>query len=199
VALVGDVDEAGLTGRQSLAPAPAARQDDPPMDRIDPTFDAPEFAMLTQFLDYHRATLVWKVSGLDKEQLATRVASSSLTLAGLVKHLAYVEDSWFQKDLLGRPLPEPWASAPFADDPDWEFHSAPDDDPDELLAVYAAACERSRAAVEEVGDLDAVAANVKPGDRVTLRWIILHMIEETARHNGHADLLREHIDGATGE
>jgi uncharacterized damage-inducible protein DinB len=169
------------------------------MDRIDPTFDAPELAMLTQFLDFHRATLVWKVSGLDKAQLATRVGSSSLTLPGLVKHMAHNEDSWFQDVLMGRELPEPWASAPFDDDPDWDLNTGLDDDLDDLLALYAQACDRSRAAVAEVGDLDTVGAHVKRGDRVTMRWILLHMIEETARHNGHADLLREHIDGETGE
>lgn len=81
----------------------------------------------------------------------------------------------------------------------WDFHSAVDDDPADLLALYEAACERSQAAVAAVGDLDALAAN--PSRRhgnVCLRWIMLHMIEETARHNGHADLLREAVDGATG-
>jgi uncharacterized damage-inducible protein DinB len=143
---------------------------------------------------------VMKISGLTKDQLAVRLGPSTLTLAGLVKHLALVEDSWFQEDLFGRKLPEPWASAPFDDDPDWEFHSAVDDSPSDLLDLYAAACERSRAAVAEVGDPAAWAARpLRNGMRINLRWILLHMIEETARHNGHADLLRESIDGQTGE
>jgi hypothetical protein len=170
------------------------------MDRRDPETDGGELAQLTQFLDYHRATLVMKTSGLTQAQLATRLPPSTLTLAGLVKHMALVEDNWFQKVLLGREEPEPWASAPFDDDRDWELHSAVDDEPSDLLDLYAAACERSRAAVAEVGDLEAGA--VRPGrrgERFNLRWILLHMIEETARHNGHADLLRESVDGATGE
>ncbi len=170
------------------------------MTRTDPDLVGDELTLLTQFLDYHRATLVQKASGLGREQMAARLPPSDLTLAGLVKHLALVEDSWFGRVLQGLPLPEPWASAPWDDDRDWDFHSAVDDDPADLLALYEAACERSRAAVAAVGDLDAPAA--KPSRRhgnVCLRWILLHMIEETARHNGHADLLREAVDGATGE
>jgi hypothetical protein len=124
---------------------------------------------------------------------------SSLTLAGLVKHLALVEDSWFQDRFLDRGLPEPWASAPFDDDRDWELNSAGADEPDALLALYAAACERSRAAVAELGDLSA--RSVKPTlperEPFSLRWVLMHMIEETAQHCGHADLIREAIDGTT--
>jgi uncharacterized damage-inducible protein DinB len=170
------------------------------MERRDPSTFTDELSLLSEFLDYHRATLVMKVSGLTQDQLAVRLGPSTLTLAGLVKHLALVEDDWFQKDLLGRAMPEPWASAPFDEDRDWDFHSAVHDSPSDLLALYAAACERSRAAVAEVGDPAAWAARpLRDGTRINLRWILLHMIEETARHNGHADLLRESIDGQTGE
>jgi uncharacterized damage-inducible protein DinB len=170
------------------------------MDRTDPDTKGDELTLLSQFLDYHRATLVWKVSGLDRQQLGTRLEPSALTLAGLVKHMALVEDSWFGQVLLGRDEGEPWASVDWDDDPDWEFRTAVDDDPDALLALYTDACERSRAAVAEVGDLDRLAAKrSRSGEQFNLRWIMLHMIEETARHNGHADLLRESIDGATGE
>ena len=102
-------------------------------------------------------------------------------------------------------MPEPWRSAPFDDDPDWELHSAVDDPPEALLAQYRESCDRSRAATAEVlaaGGLDAlsVAESRRPGEgRFSLRWILLHLIEETARHNGHADLIRESIDGLTGE
>jgi uncharacterized protein DUF664 len=171
------------------------------MDRRDPETLTDELSLLSEFLDYHRATLVTKVSGLTRDLLAVRLGPSTLTLAGLVKHLALVEDSWFQEDLLGRDLPEPWASAPFDDDRDWDFHSAVDDSPSELLDLYAAACERSRTAVAEVGG-DLLATMARPtrrGEVFNLRWILLHMLEETARHNGHADLLRESIDGQTGE
>jgi uncharacterized damage-inducible protein DinB len=170
------------------------------MDRRDPETLTDELTLLCEFLDFHRATLVWKVSGLTQDQLAARLPPSALTLAGLVKHLALVEDIWFTRRLLGRDMPEPWAGVDFRADPDWEFHSALDDSPSDLLDLYAAACERSRAAVAEVGDLGAWAARLtREGNRVNLRWILLHMIEETARHNGHADLLREGIDGETGE
>jgi len=170
------------------------------MERTDPDITGDELTLLSQFLDYHRATLVQKFSGLDRQQLGTRLGPSTLTLAGLVKHMALVEDSWFGKVLLGREEAEPWAGVDWDVDPDWEFRTAVDDEPADLLALYADAYARSRAAVAEVGDLDHLA--VKPsrsGELFNLRWIMLHMIEETARHNGHADLLRENIDGATGE
>ena len=170
------------------------------MERTDPDPTGDELTLLSQFLDYHRATLVQKVSGLDRRQLGTRLEPSTLTLAGLVKHMALVEDSWFGSVLLGSEDGEPWASVDWEADPDWEFHTAVDDEPDDLLALYADACDRSRAAVAEAGDLDRVATKPsRRGESFNLRWIMLHMIEETARHNGHADLLRENIDGVTGE
>ena len=173
------------------------------MARTDPDLVADELTMLSQFLDFHRATVLEKVDGLTHEQLNRRaVPTSSLTLAGLVKHLALVEDDWFQVRLLGRPDPEPWASAPFDDDRDWEFHSAHLDDPAALVALYEAACARSRSAVEGLGgDLDArsVALDRHTGGPYSLRWILVHMVEETSRHNGHVDLLREAIDGTVGE
>lgn len=170
------------------------------MERTDPDTRGDELTLLSQFLDYHRATLVQKVSGLDRRQLRTRLEPSTLTLAGLVKHMALVEDSWFGNVLLGREEGEPWASVDWDEDPDWEFRTAVDDDPDDLLALYVDACERSRAAIVEVADLDKLAAQPsRSGEPFNLRWIMLHMIEETARHNGHADLLRENIDGSTGE
>lgn len=170
------------------------------MQRLDPHLTADERTTLTQFLDYHRATVALKVDGLSKAQMAQKVGRSELTLAGLVKHLALVEDTWFTERFLGGGLPEPWASAPFDEDPDWEFHTAVDEEPADLLALYDAACERSRAATGAAASLDATSvAPSQSGERFSLRWIILHMIEETARHNGHADLLREAIDGVTGE
>jgi uncharacterized damage-inducible protein DinB len=172
------------------------------MERHDPDLAADELTTLGQYMDFHRATFLQKIEGLTQEQLATRsVGSSELTLGGLAKHLALNEDSWFGEVLTGTPMPEPWASAPFDDDPDWEWHSASDDSPDDLVAIYNAACERSRAHVAAVGDLDALSVELsrKENQKFSLRWILLHMIEETSRHNGHADLLREAIDGATGE
>ena len=172
------------------------------MTRVDPDLRADERTTICQFLDYHRETAESRLIGLDREQLGRTLPPSDLTVGGLIKHLALVEDNWFQEVMLGRPMPEPWRSAPFDDDPDWEMHSAVDDEPEELLALYRSACARSRAAVAEIGDLDAVSVNEsrRPGEgRFSLRWILLHMIEETARHNGHADFIRQSIDGLTGE
>ncbi len=159
-----------------------------------------ERTMICEFLEEQRAIFALKVSGPSAEQLGRTIAASTMTLAGLVKHLALVEDSWFQDDFLGIGDPEPWASAPFAEDNDWEWHSAVNDDPAYLLDLYRVACERSRAAVAVADSLDTLAAKAdrRTGGPISLRWILLHMIEETARHNGHADLLREAIDGATG-
>lgn len=171
------------------------------MARIDPDLQADERRSLEQFLDYHRATFLAKLDGLDHAQLNQALPPSSLTLASLTKHLALVEDSWFHEDFLDTVMPAPWKDAPFADDPDWEFHSAVDDKPAELCELYAAACARSRAIVAAASSLDALSQRTsrREGTPFSLRWIMLHMIEETARHNGHADFLREAIDGVVGE
>ena len=118
--------------------------------RTDPALAADERTNLDQFLDYHRETLLQKADGLDAAGLTTRLPTSSLTLAGLLKHLALVEDDWIQVRFLGLPELEPWASAPWDEDRDWEFHTAEHDDPDALRALYRAACERSRAGVAGV-------------------------------------------------
>jgi hypothetical protein len=172
------------------------------MDRTEPPYQGGELATLTGFLDYQRATAAARLEGLTAAQAATTLPPSPLTIVGLVKHLALVEDDWFQKDLLGRPMPAVWDAADFGTDRDWEFHSAVDDGPGSVLALYAEACDRSRAAVAELGDdpgaLSATALR-RTGEPFSLRWLLCHMIEETARHNGHADLIRESIDGVTGE
>lgn len=170
------------------------------MKRTDPELQVDERTSLNQFLDYHRATFLSRIEGLDHEQANRRLASSELSLASLAKHLAFVEDSWFQDDFLGQPMPAPWADAPFDDDPDWELHSAADDDPADLVDLYRSACDRSRAAVASAASLDSLSNRLsRTGEAFSLRWIVLHLIEETARHNGHADLIRESIDGLVGE
>ncbi|WP_394770114.1 DinB family protein [Lacisediminihabitans sp.] len=169
------------------------------MTRTDPVTIADERATLEQFLDFQRATLLLKTEGLDREQLGRRLPSSELTLAGLLKHLAYVEDNWMQESFLGNPPAEPWASAPWDDDRDWEFHSAPDDEPGYLRTLYEAACARSRAVSAAAGLDDLSVERSCSGELYSLRWILVHLIEETSRHNGHADLLRESIDGVVGE
>jgi hypothetical protein len=170
--------------------------------RLDPPLQSDEATSLSAYLDRQRAIVLRKVEGLDQEQLGrAAVPTTALTLAGLVKHLAYVEDWWWQDVFLGRTLPEPWDSAPFDDDPDWELHSAPEDEPGLLVGLYVAAGQRGRDVVAAAESLDQLS--VKPGRRegkpFSLRWILLHLIEETARHAGHADLLREAVDGETGE
>jgi len=168
--------------------------------RTDPHPAADERTTLVEFLEFHRETVLQKVAGLTHEQLNRPLLPSGTTMAGLLKHLAGVEDSWFTDRLLGLGEPEPFASAPFDEDPDWEFHSAVDDTPEYLVELYEAACERSRAAVAQTPDLDTpMAKPSQSGTHFSLRWILVHMIEETARHNGHLDLLRELTDGATGE
>jgi uncharacterized damage-inducible protein DinB len=171
------------------------------MLRHDPAEAADERTQLTQFLDYHRATLLMKVDGLDQAQMGATTAASDLTLAGLLKHLSLVEDDWFRVVLHGEEPSSPWDGIDWDADPNWEFRTAVDDAPADLIALYEETCERSRRAVAAIGSLDDLAARPsrRNGQRFNLRWILLHMIEETARHNGHADLLREAIDGATGE
>ncbi len=176
-------------------------------DRRTPLPDEPstvpttERQALAEMLDFYRAVLRRKAEGLSKAQLAATTAATTLSLGALLKHLAYVEDGWFTETFAGQPQPEPWASAPFDLDRDWELHSAAGDDPADLLALYGAAIARSRAIADAARSLDDVAAGpTSPGrGPVNLRWILLHMVEEYARHAGHADLLREAIDGVTGD
>ncbi|TQL69906.1 uncharacterized protein DUF664 [Nocardioides albertanoniae] len=158
-------------------------------------YTADETTMLRGFLDFHRATLLKQVEGLDHEQLNRPVPPTTMTLAGLIKHVASAEDFWFGVRLLGRDPVPPWDAAP-PDDPDWEFRSAGGDDPEELRAMLRAAVARSNEIVDAAASLDQVAvAKSRTGEPVSLRWILVHMIEEYARHCGHADLMREAIDG----
>jgi len=171
------------------------------MTRTEPPLAGDERTLLDTWLDYERETVLLKTEGLDHTQLNTALPPSSLTLAGLLKHLAYVEDTWIQSRFLGRSDDElePWGSAPWHEDRDWEFTSAADDDPEELRALYRAACERSRRATDGRGLDELVVSPGSEGERWNLRWILMHLIEETARHCGHADLIREAVDGTVGE
>jgi uncharacterized damage-inducible protein DinB len=168
--------------------------------RTERDSSGPELAQLTQLLDHLRETILLKADGLSREQLAQPLPPSILTLGGLLNHLALVEDTWFRVRFLGLPDSEPWASVDWEADRDWEFHTAADVDPDELRRRYREACDRSRTVVAGAGDLDRLAAaQRRDGRHPDLRWILLHMIEETARHAGHADLIRESIDGSVGD
>jgi len=184
--------------------------------RPEPPIAASERDTLLGYLDYQRATLEWKSRGLDEAGLCRTIASSSMTLAGLLKHMAYVEDHWFSGMLLDLPRMSPWDAVDWATTPDWEWESAAREPADVVRAQWSTSVERSRAVVRDVlsrasdatttsdattGDsLGTLAKRSWPnGERPSLRWILVHMIEEYARHNGHADLLREAVDGETGE
>ncbi|MEV8021761.1 DinB family protein [Streptomyces sp. NPDC086554] len=150
---------------------------------------------LTTSLDWHRATFELKCAGLTQEQLSERAVSpSGMSLHGLVRHLAGVERWWFRIQLSGEDVPLLYYSD---DDPDQDFGDLTGD-AREAFAVWHAECERSRQIVEAAGSLDVTGIRRSTGEPVSLRRILINMIEEYARHNGHADLLRERIDGATG-
>jgi uncharacterized damage-inducible protein DinB len=171
--------------------------------RPEPPVAAGETATLLGFLDYQRATLAWKTAGLDAAALQATVGASSMTLGGLLKHLAYVEWSWFSRALHEQGPQPPFDTVDWSADEDWDWHSATEDSPEQLQALWQDAVARSRSHVAEAladGGLEQLARRTWPDGRApSLRWILTHMIEEYARHNGHADLLRESIDGTTGE
>ena len=152
------------------------------------------------FLDYHRDTLRLKTAGLDAAQLATPHPPSDMTLGGMVKHLALVEHSWIRRVFLGEEYAEPWASVDWDADEDWDWHSARDDSPEQLRTLYDDTVADVDAALRGA-ELDTLAAipHRRTGEHFSLRWILLHLVEEYARHNGHADLIREAIDGEVGE
>jgi uncharacterized damage-inducible protein DinB len=164
---------------------------------------ADEAATLVGFLEFQRATFAWKTDGLDAAGLQTRVAASSMTLGGMLKHLALVEDGWFSQCLEGKEHGPPWNDVDWDADPDWEWRTAADDTPEELRALWRHYVDSSRENVARAlahGDPGQLAKRTTPGaETPSLRWILCHMIEEYARHNGHADLIREAIDGQTGE
>lgn len=155
--------------------------------------------MLTEFLDFYRTVLVRKGSGLTPEQLTATVAASTLTIGRLIRHMTLVENHWFDETFAGLPEREPWASADWDADRDWEMTTAHGMAFADLRADFDEACERSRSHVEESPSLDVLASGGDSTNRVSLRWILIHMIEEYARHCGHADILRESIDGRIGD
>jgi uncharacterized damage-inducible protein DinB len=162
--------------------------------RVDPPFQAEERAMLDSWLEYQRATLVWKCDGLTDEQLRERsVPPSTMSLIGLVRHMAEVERNWFRRVLSGEDAPGLYYSDA---DPDGDFDNVATATRADAFATWQAECDNARvvAARMELGDV-----GMRRGEEVSLRWVLVHMIEEYARHNGHADLIRERIDGAVGD
>ena len=163
----------------------------------EPPFAGGERDTLVAYLDYYRSVLARKAVGLTAEQLNANVSPSTLTLGGLLKHMALVENHWFVCVWRGEEEGEPWSGVDWEATPDWDFESAADDQPEQLLALFDAAVDRSRSAIDGSTDLDAT---VPSRDRlISLRWILVHMVEEYARHSGHADLIRESIDCATDD
>lgn len=173
-------------------------------DPILPPRDIPaapaEVEALLLILHRNRRTFAWKSFGLDHAAMNRTLPPSTLTLAGLVKHLALVEDHYFTHQLMGRDYPVVWA--PLAENANWDFESAALDTPDELQELWLAAVARSESATQEAladGGLDRLVADSGGGESFNLRRVMLDLIEEYARHTGHADLIRESIDGLVGE
>jgi Protein of unknown function (DUF664) len=167
-----------------------------PEGRSEPALVLDERSMLIGWLDYHRATLAWKCDGLAPDQLRLRsVPPSSLSLIGLVRHMAEVERSWFRRRMAGYDVPPLY----YTDDkPDDDFDDVEGVEVVQVFADWAAECDFARDFVDQADDLDLLGLGY-PTEPLSLRWVLTHMIEEYARHNGHADLLRESIDGATGD
>jgi hypothetical protein len=171
--------------------------------RRDPPSRGSERDLLIAFLEYHRSTLLLKVSGVRDGDLRRSIVPSGITLLGLVRHLSYAERFWFQYVFAGEDVEIPWLALDLERDADWRV--GPDETATQVLALYRSAARRSRQ-IAAAASLDQVARRPVPYYRDAsqswqpmLRWILLHMIEELARHNGHADLLRESFDGVTGE
>lgn len=164
---------------------------------MDKRYGAPiagtEKEVLAGFLDHYRHTLLEICSGLDEEQLRRPMVPSGTSLLGIVKHLAYVERGWFQENVANEPFEYPFD----IDDPVADFRIEEGETAEAIFALYREACDRSRAALAEAS-LDDVVQNPDRSRDYNVRWIVVHMIEETARHAGHADILREQIDGKTG-
>ncbi|HEX3795439.1 MAG TPA: DinB family protein [Acidimicrobiales bacterium] len=168
----------------------------PEVARSEPAFVADEGPMLDGWLDYHRATLLQKCEGLTDDQMVqAAVAPSALTLLGLLRHMTLVEWWWFEHVFAAGPTPEPYANEA---DPDADFNDLVPESAEQARVEFVRQCEHSRALVAAAPSLNVLTQSP---DRTTrqLRWVMVHMIEEYARHNGHADLLRERIDGAVGE
>jgi uncharacterized damage-inducible protein DinB len=153
--------------------------------------------MLEQWLDYHRATLEMKCDGLSPAQLRERSTPSTLTLLGLVRHMAEVERGWFRYTFRGEDVTDIFCTE---DNPEGDFNDLESVAPDQALAMWHEECEQARQ-VFAAADLDEIGRrkSERSGKEFSMRWIMVHMIEEYARHNGHADLIREAIDGATGD
>lgn len=165
--------------------------------------DGDELSTLLSTLERNRRTFAWKCGGLDATGLRATAAASTMTLGGLLKHLALVEADTFAVKLRGEPIGSPWDAIDWDADPDWEWRTAADDSPEELYALWNAAVARSRAmldaALAERGADQPARFTWPDGRTPNLRRLLADLIEEYARHTGHADLIREAFDGLVGE
>lgn len=166
------------------------------LERRDPPETAPEKETVEAFLDYQRASVFLKVRGLDRDSATRRLVPSLTTVLGVVKHLAYVEAWWFQDIFAGGSVEYPWTD----DDPDADFRIEETDTIESVMSLYASMTDESRR-ISAAANFDDVSQRQHPrrGTVFSLRWIVLHMIEETARHLGHMDILREQAEGGTGD
>ena len=196
------IDIMGVRATCGVAYTPSVTQPEE-QGHPEPPVAGDETATLLGSLERQRATLAWKCGGLDAAGLRARLAPSSITLGGLLKHLALVERDLFSWKLLGRDPGPPWNTVDWDADPDWEWRSAADDTPEQLFGLWQDSVSLSRAVVTEVladGGLGQLARITTPDGRApSLRRILIDLIEEYARHVGHADLIRESVDGLTGE
>ena len=171
------------------------------IDRTDPPAQADETTMLVAFLDYYRASLILKSVGLTDEQArACAVPPSDLNISGLIRHMAEVERNWFQRWFIENDAPPIYYGD---DDPDGDIHTGPNDTLADAIAVWEKEVQRARE-IATAARPDDVAKHVatdphRAGFQPNMRWILNHMIEEYARHCGHADLLRQCIDGVVGD
>jgi hypothetical protein len=169
----------------------------------EPPAAGDELDTLLGALERQRKYVAWKCGNLDSAGLRATLGPSTLTLGGLLKHLAAVEDDMFSVKLHGRDPSPPWDTVDWDADPDWDWHSAAEDNPEQLVSLWQEAVGRSRALVAEAiadGGLDRLASYTWPDGRVpSVRRLLIDMIEEYARHVGHADLIRESVDGLVGE
>lgn len=157
-----------------------------------PERTADERTTLISFLDYHRAMILWKLDGLDEDQARRSMVDSGTSLLGIVRHLAWVERWWFVDYIGGTDLDYPWTD----DDPDADWRIEDGESIASISQLYVDAVDEANAVIAAVPDLDITGSKLEVPR--SLRWVLVHMIEEVARHLGHADILREQIDGTTG-
>ena len=157
-----------------------------------PNLNTPEMETLARYLDTYRDIIVFKAEGVDREAATKPMVPSGTSLLGIVKHMAYVERWWFQSIVGQRDVEYPWSD----EDPDADWQIEENESVEDIIEFYRRECAKSRMIVEEIRSPDATFP--QGDDEISIRRVLIHMVEETARHAGHADILRELIDGSTG-